>query len=204
MSERSPGTAAKAGPPASAAASGILDQASPRARQIVQEARKLLEDQGLDALSMRNLAECLGIRAPSLYKHFPGKASLEAVLISIGFEEQAELFEAALRTSRQPLAAMAQAYRTYARQHPHLYRLMYDREVNRSLLTPGSEQRVVVAVVQAAGGDRDLARAAFAFAHGMAILELNNRFPPGADLDAAWRRGMSALENSVPVRNLRR
>lgn len=153
---------------------------------------------------MRNLAERLGIRAPSLYKHFPGKESLEAVLISIGFEEQAELFEAALRSSRRPLTAMARAYRTYARRHPHLYRLMYDRELNRSLLAPGSEERAVAAAVKAAGGDRDLARAAFAFAHGMVILELNHRFPTGADLDAAWRRGMSALENSVPAGKPRR
>ena len=51
-------------------------------------------------------------------------------------------------------------------------------------------------VVRAAGGDRDLARAAWAFAHGMTILELNNRFPAGADLDAAWRRGMDSLDPS--------
>jgi len=36
---------------------------------------------------MRNLAQRLGIRAPSLYKHFPSEESVEAVLISIGFEE---------------------------------------------------------------------------------------------------------------------
>ena len=49
-------------------------------------------------------------------------------------------------------------------------------------------------VIAAAGGDADLARVVFAFAHGMTILELNGRFPPGADLGAAWQRGMSALE----------
>jgi hypothetical protein len=27
----------------------------------------------------------------------------------------------------------------------------------------------------------------------MTILELNDRFPPGADLDAAWERGVEAL-----------
>ena len=30
-------------------------------------------------------------------------------------------------------------------------------------------------------------------AHGMVILELDDRFPPGADLDAAWARGLSAF-----------
>jgi hypothetical protein len=43
------------------------------------------------------------------------------------------------------------------------------------------------------GGDRDRARAVWAFAHGMTILELNGRFPPDADLDAAWRRGLDAF-----------
>ena len=43
------------------------------------------------------------------------------------------------------------------------------------------------------GGDVDLARAAWAFAHGMTILELDGRFPPHADLDAAWERGLHAF-----------
>lgn len=146
---------------------------------------------------MRNLARRLGIRAPSLYKHFASKQALEGALISIGFEEQAALFEEALRTSSEPLIEMAGAYRGYARRHPHLYRLMYDGKLDRELLAPGSEERAVAPVIQAAGGDRDLARAAFAFAHGMTILELNRRFPPDAELDQAWRRGITALQQSA-------
>lgn len=174
---------------------------SARAREILAEARKLLEEQGIEALSMRNLAKRLSMRAPSLYKHFASKESLESRLISIGFEEQAQQFEAALRSSSRPLLLMARAYRAYAHDHPGLYRLMYDRQLNRKLLAPGSEERVVLLVVQAAGGDRHLARAAFAFAHGMTILELNRRFPIGADLDSAWRRGITALQNAVPMRD---
>jgi AcrR family transcriptional regulator len=170
---------------------------TPRAQEIVREARALLESEGADALSMRNLADRLGIRAPSIYKHFPNKEALEAALISDGFEEQAELFEAALEAPGKPLTAMTEAYRTYAKRHPHLYRLITDRSLNRKLLRPGSEERAAAPVVQAAGGDEDLARAIWAFAHGMTILELNDRFPAGADLDAAWRRGVEALEASV-------
>jgi hypothetical protein len=29
--------------------------------------------------------------------------------------------------------------------------------------------------------------------HGMTILELNQRFPDGADLDAAWEHGLKAF-----------
>ncbi|MEA2131659.1 MAG: hypothetical protein QOJ85_4550 [Solirubrobacteraceae bacterium] len=166
---------------------------SPRARQIVAAARQLVEEEGLEALSMRRLADRLGIRAPSIYKHLPDKAALEAALISATFDEQAALFEAALVGAADPLAALAMAYREFARQHPQLYRLMTERRLDRERLSAGVEERAARPIIQAVGGDPDLARAVWAFAHGMTILELNDRFPPNADLDAAWHRGLRAL-----------
>ncbi|GGL32638.1 TetR/AcrR family transcriptional regulator [Planomonospora parontospora] len=55
--------------------------------QIVSAARELLEEEGCDALTMRALADRLGIRAPSLYKHFSDKAAVEAALIERGLME---------------------------------------------------------------------------------------------------------------------
>ena len=167
-------------------------QLSPRAREIVAAARELLEQEGPEGLSMRKVAARLGIQAPSLYKHLPDKQALEAAVISTGFEEQAVLAERAL-SDPDPLGALAAAYRSYALEHPHLYRLMTERPLNRDQLTPGAEQRAAAPVVEAAGGDGDLARAFWAFAHGMTILELNRRFPDDADLDAAWQRGLQAF-----------
>lgn len=43
---------------------------------VVDEAIRLLGDEGLDGLSLRGLAARLGISAPSLYWHFPDKATL--------------------------------------------------------------------------------------------------------------------------------
>jgi AcrR family transcriptional regulator len=186
------------------AAASAMDSFRPRAREIVTVARQLLEEEGLDSFSMRRLADRLGVRAPVIYKYFGSKSALVAALVSVGFEEQAALFEAALASSDHPLTAMAGIYRAYGRDNPNLYRLMYDRDLERPLLLPGSEERAVIPAVQAAGGDRDLARAAWAFAHGMMILELNNRFPADADLDAAWRRGMASLDPSSGVSGLER
>ena len=192
-------TAGRSGP----AVAPAMDKFRPRAREIVTVARLLLEEEGLDSFSMRRLADRLGVRAPVIYKYFASKSALVAALISVGFEEQAVLFEGALASSDHPLTAMAEIYRAYGRDNPNLYRLMYDRDLERRLLLPGSEERAVIPAVQAAGGDRDLARAAWAFAHGMMILELNNRFPGDADLDAAWRRGMASLDPSGGVSGLR-
>jgi hypothetical protein len=110
-------------------------------------------------------------------------------VISVGFERQAEAFERAGRD----LPALTVAYRDFARSRPHLYRLMTERPLRRDLLEPGVEERAAAPVVDAMGGDRHAARAAWAFAHGMTILELNRRFPADADLDAAWSRGVEAL-----------
>jgi AcrR family transcriptional regulator len=44
----------------------------------------LLDEHGIDALTMRRLAARLGIEAPSLYKHLPDKAAVEAAVIATG------------------------------------------------------------------------------------------------------------------------
>ncbi len=62
----------------------------------------------------------------------------------------------------------------------------------RERLRPGVEARAAAPIVQAVG-DPDLARAVWAFAHGMVILELDGRFPADADLDAAWAAGLAAF-----------
>jgi len=142
---------------------------------------------------MRGLAGPVGIRAPSIYKHYENKEAIEAAVISAVFEEQAIHYESVVEGSDQPLLALSDAYRDYARRHPHLYRLVTERPLNRAALVEGAEARVVRPITGAAGGDRDLARAFWAFAHGMTVLELTGRFPPDANLDAAWRSGVEAL-----------
>jgi AcrR family transcriptional regulator len=165
---------------------------SPRAEAIVMAARRILEDEGRDALTMRRLGAAVGIQAPSLYKHFPDKLSVEVALIEIGFEEIAEVLGSAAGQDGS-LAALGAAYRRYALAHPHLYRLITSGPLPRERLRPGVEDRAAAPIL-AVTGDPDMARACWAFAHGMVILELDGRFPPGANLSAAWSSGITALE----------
>jgi AcrR family transcriptional regulator len=191
---------------------------SARAQEVVLAARRLLEEEGAGALTMRRLAEQLGIKAPSLYKHLPDKTALEAAIIATGFEEAAARFEAAVdgATTGHPttggtstgagggvaggggaaggaVAALAAAYREFALAHPHLYRLMHDGPLPRRQLPAGVEERAAAPVLRVAGS-RARARALWAFAHGMVMLELDQRFPADADLDAAWEAGITAFQ----------
>jgi AcrR family transcriptional regulator len=182
---------------------------STRAREVVAEGRRLLEEEGAGALTMRRLAERLGIQAPSLYKHLPDKTALEAAIIATGMEEAATAFEAAVAEAADAggsggagmpggggsnaLPALAAAYRAFALAHPHLYRLMNNGPLPRQHLPAGLEERTAAPLLRAAGS-RARARAVWAFAHGMVMLELDQRFPPDADLDAAWRAGIAAFQ----------
>ena len=68
---------------------------SARQREIIAAARTLLRTEGLEALTVGRIAKALGIKPPSLYKHFTGKREIEAALIAEGLEAQAEALEAA-------------------------------------------------------------------------------------------------------------
>jgi AcrR family transcriptional regulator len=179
--------------------------AAPRAEgrraEIVGAARQILEDEGQEALSMRRVAESLGIRAPSLYKHFDSKAALELALIEDALEEIGELSHLILHTSRPRarLVSLLLAYRAYSLSHPHLYRLGTVGPLPREDLPPkleewaGNPWYVVT-------GDPALAQALWSFAHGMVVLELDRRYPPGSDLDATWQAGARAFEKAAAPR----
>ncbi|MET9075993.1 TetR/AcrR family transcriptional regulator [Streptomyces sp. NPDC004232] len=166
---------------------------TPRAREIVAAARELLEEYGLDRLTMRTLADRLGIKAPSLYKHFADKHAVEVELTAQMLAESAEALEAAEARAPGSLEALAGAYRSYALAHPHLYCLATERPLPRAELPEGLEDRAALPLIRVCGGDIDRARALWAFAHGMVILEIHGRFPGDADLEAAWKRGLKAL-----------
>lgn len=173
---------------------------SPRARAVVAAAGRILEQDGHEALTMRRLGEAVGIRAPSLYKHFPDKSAVEIALIDDGFEALAVAVETALAEHGASLASLARAYREFARAHPHLYRLLTVGPLPRERLRPGVEARAAAPLMRVVP-DPDLARAAWAFAHGMVIIELDDRFPPGADLDAAWAAGVAAFSGNTHATN---
>ncbi|HMJ34622.1 MAG TPA: TetR/AcrR family transcriptional regulator [Baekduia sp.] len=165
-----------------------------RFAQIVAAARRLLEEQGPEALSMRNVAAEIGIRAPSLYEHVADKRALENAIVAAGMDEQGRAMTAAMEGAADPLTAIAQAWRTWALAHPHVYRLINARGLDRDAPEVGAaERRAGDPIRVLTGGDLASARVIWAFAHGMTMLELNARFPPGPGVDELWERGLEAL-----------
>lgn len=90
---------------------------------IVRTALALIDERGLDALSMRTLGAALGVEAMALYRHVPGKAALLDGVVDLLLEE----LTADTGTQagwREALWAQARAQRALQRRHPEAYPLL--------------------------------------------------------------------------------
>lgn len=172
---------------------------TPRAAEIAKVARDLLEEQGESALSMRNIAARLGIRAASLYEHFADKRAVENAIIAAGMYAQGDYIRQQLATSSGPrVFTIALAFRDFALAHPQLYKLIMSRDLDRGAPdVHAAELYAGECIREEVGPYREMSLALWSFAHGMADLELNQRFPPGFDVDAVWNAGVTALYESL-------
>ena len=167
-----------------------------RAAAIRDAARELLEQEGPDGLAMRALAHRVGAHPPAVYRHFADKSAIEAAVVSEGLWEIGDAMLEALHSADDPLSAMGRAYRDWAMQHPHLYRLTMG-----SPLDPGvdddAEFHAGKAVREITGGDVMAARAIWACVHGLTIIELDGRLPAGSDIDEIWDFALGALRDRL-------
>lgn len=87
---------------------------------------RLLDDHGPDALQTRKVAAAAGTSTMAVYTHFGGMRGLIAAIAEEGLRQ----FDVALTVPQtaDPVAdllAIGTAYRRYAIERPHMYRLMF-------------------------------------------------------------------------------
>lgn len=103
------------------------DEASARGtlsrRMILRTALRLIDAEGMDALTMRRLATELGVFPTALYHHVENKGALLRGVVELALAEVALAGEDGLagRDWRQRLRTLAHAFRRLARAHPRLF-----------------------------------------------------------------------------------
>lgn len=152
---------------------------------LLDAARALINEAGLEALTLREVARRAGVTTGAPYHHFADKAALVAALAEQGLAELDQAAEAALEGISDPheqLRALGVAYVLYAVDHPAEFRLMFRPELSGHLESkdPLSTPvfRVLMRVVdagRAAASITDEARTttaitAWSLAHGLAAL----------------------------------
>lgn len=90
---------------------------------VVAAAAGLADEVGLANVTMGLLAERLGVRAPSLYKHVGGQADLNRRIAVAALDELGDALRGALqgRAGRDALAAAARTIRAFVVEHPGRY-----------------------------------------------------------------------------------
>src|ERR1700736_4826702 len=99
--------------------------------EILQAAWKLAREKGLAALTLRDLAEAVDMRAPSLYSYFPSKHAIYDAMFADGNRRiwehlQQQPFES---DPRDRIKGWARAFVRFCCDDPALYQLLFQRTI---------------------------------------------------------------------------
>jgi AcrR family transcriptional regulator len=179
------------------------------AESLLEAAERIVEHDGLEALTVRRVADTVGTSTRAVYSVYGSK---EGLLVALG----ARAFDllraqvAALPTTNDPAADLVDAgvtvFRRFAITHPALFAIGVQRALPEPDLATGfldaarsalEELEARIARLKPAGllGDRtvrDAARAFHALCEGLAAMELRSLLPPG-DAERSWADALTAL-----------
>jgi AcrR family transcriptional regulator len=164
---------------------------------VVDEAARLLDEHGQEGLSLAALAERLGVRIPSLYKHVDGMPGIQRDLtVAAKTNFSTAMGQAAIGKSREDaIAAIATVYRHWALEHPGQYPLTMraavagdapDEEISAAFVKIIFD---VLAGYDLRGDDAvDATRFLRAALHGFVALETGGGFAMPVNLNHSFQR----------------
>jgi AcrR family transcriptional regulator len=101
--------------------------ASWTAQKIANAARHLLRTEGVEAVTMRQVAKCVGLTPMAVYRHYADRTNLLNTLADEGFDDLASRL-AAVRSSgtvEEQLGKVLDVSLQHALENPHLFELMF-------------------------------------------------------------------------------
>lgn len=172
---------------------GHLDEA------LVEETSRIVREEGISAVSMRELSEQLDVSRSAAYRHFEGKEALFAAVAKKGFVELREAMKSvraenssSSSIASERLIAMGKTYVQYALDHPGVYRLMFqwdwsDDEYSELAEAGQSAFDELVNAMESgqeegtfrSGDSLEMAFSTWSLVHGVALLILDGHAPEG-------------------------
>ena len=159
--------------------------------QVRDDVKRVALDQlaaaGAAGLSINAIARELGVSGPALYRYFAGRDELLTELIVDAYDDLADAL-----AGSEDLDALARAYRAWALEQPHRYRLLfgpplpgYDAHAERLV----QAARRSMDVLQEHVPDFEEAVLDWSRLHGFVSLEIGGNFASiGLDADALFER----------------
>jgi AcrR family transcriptional regulator len=178
---------------------------------LVQEGVKLIEEKGVNGLTLREIGVRAGVSRTAAYRHFADKSDLLSAISEAAFTEFGLALQAArdsaAGTSYERMDAMGRAYLKFAAEHKAYYEVMFGVgcDFDKDAVSKSEAGERAFAVLkgtiqegQDAGeirpGDVELmATLVWAFSHGVAML----RSALGLDTHEAADQFMSAVSDML-------
>jgi AcrR family transcriptional regulator len=170
---------------------------------IVEFALRLIDREGLEALSMRRLGAELGVEAMALYHHFPNKQALIEAIMTRG--SPGELPEPT-GNFRADMVTLMQAVYEQLAAHPALFPLRWSRREH------GPEAKAILsreqAIFERAGFPADLCRDAHRLLGGYLVGMVvawgqARRAIPASAWRAQFETGLEMILDGIAIRHRR-
>jgi AcrR family transcriptional regulator len=176
-------------------------------QKVLDASLALIEEGGLDRLSMREVARKAGVSHQAPYHHFGDREAILAALAGEGFSRLGQaLAGAATNAAAEPVKAveaMGQAYVDFALRHPAYFQAMFRADAVPLDRYPEARQReeeafeTLVASIgevfadEPAESRQALAVASWAMVHGLATLILEGSLARKLKIPKARQRQMA-------------
>ncbi|MCU1508729.1 MAG: TetR family transcriptional regulator [Glaciihabitans sp.] len=176
--------------------------------RILDEAEVLVDVVGLEGLTLSAIADKLGIRIPSLYKHIEGLPRLQRDIAVSAKRELAVVLHGAADGKSGPdaITGMAHALRSWALAHPGRYaatvRAPQPGDTDDEAASAAATEVVFAALAafDLGGSDAvDATRGLRSVLHGFVALELADGFGMPEAVDRSFDRLVEAFVAALPL-----
>jgi AcrR family transcriptional regulator len=175
--------------------------------RVVETAVGIADRNGIEDMSLRQVADELGIKTPSLYNHVAGLAGLRRELALYAAREVGIIFSIKVpgETVSESLRRLAGEYRRFALEHPGLYQALLPAP------RPGEDDELYAAMSAPVVGLRDLLtqigvpsdetvhliRALRSVIHGFVDLEMKDGFGMPENIDDSFDQAIDVAVNGI-------
>lgn len=164
--------------------------------EVIRAGAELADERGYTELAMAPLAQRLGVRTPSLYKHVASLAELQRGVAVLALTELDRATRDAMhgRSGAEALDAFARAFRGYAVAHPGRYSATigytFDGEHDPAMEPSARMVESMTVVLREYGiaeDERDHAlRTLRSMIHGFAVLQISHGFQWSGDPEISF------------------
>ena len=173
---------------------------------VIERAALLANEKGLDNVTLKELADSLEIRSPSLYNHISGLEELKREIMLYGWKKADERILCAAEncSDYEAVKAMCRAFYSYATENKGIFSAMlwYNKYADTGSMeaTSGLFSRLYM-IMENMGISRNitehLIRTLRGFLEGFALLVNNGAFGHPADIDESFEMSLDVLIEGI-------